>query len=192
MGAVALREERDGRSGHTLKRSRSPGEAEAGVHRTHGGSGGTETLGSPPARAKAEEGSPDQQGDTSSVLNLWRMRQPHERRPPRGDAARQPETHQGFEGGTVRALQKSPLRRRRRGDRETIVAQARKPQEGRPSPRRRPGPPRGTLRGAERVVTPVIARTSPRKEEAGSGFHRDGRGTLEGAKPRGGSGPRGG
>jgi hypothetical protein len=72
MGAVALRRERDVRSGHTLKGSQSPGEAEAGVHRTHGGSEGTEILGSPPARAKAEEESPDQQGDTSFVLNLWR------------------------------------------------------------------------------------------------------------------------
>jgi len=59
MGVVRFRREPGGRSGHTLKGSQSPGEAEADILTTVGGSGGTETLKSRP-QAKAEEGSPNQ------------------------------------------------------------------------------------------------------------------------------------
>jgi hypothetical protein len=59
MGVVRYRREPGGRSGHTLKGSQSPGEAEADNLTNVGGSGGTETLKGRPS-GKAEEGSPNQ------------------------------------------------------------------------------------------------------------------------------------
>jgi hypothetical protein len=59
MGVAWFRREPGGRSGHTLKGSQSPGEAEAGKLTNVGGSGGTETLKSRPS-GQAEEGSPNQ------------------------------------------------------------------------------------------------------------------------------------
>ena len=44
MGVAVPRKRHGDRSGHTLKGSQSPGEAEAGVLTTVGGSGGTENL----------------------------------------------------------------------------------------------------------------------------------------------------
>jgi hypothetical protein len=66
---VTLREGRGGLSGHTLKGSPSPGEAETGHLAITGGSDGTETLKGPPS-GKAGEGSLNQKSDTSVVLNL--------------------------------------------------------------------------------------------------------------------------
>jgi hypothetical protein len=59
MGVAWFRREPGGRSGHTLKGSQSPGEAEADILTTVGGSGGTEPLKSQPS-GKVEEGSPNQ------------------------------------------------------------------------------------------------------------------------------------
>lgn len=74
MGVVRGRRAPDDRSGHTLKGSRSPGEAQAGVLTNAGGSGGTETRRGPAERRKVKAVSSNQYGDTSTVLILWRTR----------------------------------------------------------------------------------------------------------------------
>jgi hypothetical protein len=71
MGVASLRRERGGLSGHTLKGSQSPGEAEVAISRC-GRSVGTENLRSLASRWAEEDSPKPNKGDTSGVLNLWR------------------------------------------------------------------------------------------------------------------------